>query len=200
MLVFARNLHEGWRRKSNSEWRHFQSHEFTDSTVTVVGLGSIGQAVVQRLAGGSVVATIGIRYTPEKGGPTDEVLSFDDGDVHDAFARSDYVVLACPLTDLTRGMVGEAELATLPPNAVVVNAARGGLVDTDAPRLGSPDRGHPRGRARRDRPRAAPVGPRALGRRKLPHHPAHGRPYPHTGTGWPTSSRPTSRRSTRVTS
>jgi len=105
MLVFARNLHEGWRRKSNSEWRHFQSHEFTDSTITVVGLGSIGEAVVQRLAGFDV-ETIGIRYTPEKGGPTDEILSFDDDDVHDAFARSDYVVLACPLTDLTRGMVG----------------------------------------------------------------------------------------------
>jgi phosphoglycerate dehydrogenase-like enzyme len=130
MLVFARNLHEGMRRKANGEWRHFQSHEFTDSTVTVVGLGSIGQAVVQRLAGFEV-ETIGIRYTPEKGGPTDEVLGFDD-DVHEAFARSDYVVLACPLNDLTRGMVGEAELATLPPNAVVVNAARGGLVDTGA--------------------------------------------------------------------
>ncbi|MUW15090.1 D-2-hydroxyacid dehydrogenase [Halorubrum sp. CBA1125] len=131
MLVFARNLHEGWRRKGNGEWRHFQSQEFTDSTVTVVGLGSIGQAVVQRLAGFEV-ETIGIRYTPEKGGPTDEVLSFDDADVHEAFSRSDYVVLACPLNDMTRGLVGEAELATLPPNAVVVNAARGGLVDTDA--------------------------------------------------------------------
>ncbi|GAB3419791.1 D-2-hydroxyacid dehydrogenase [Haloparvum alkalitolerans] len=131
MLVFARNLHEGWRRKTNGEWRHFGSREFTDSTVTVVGLGSIGQAVVQRLDGFEV-ETIGIRYTPEKGGPTDEVLGFDDADVHEAFARSDYVVLACPLNDLTRGIVGEAELATLPPNAVVVNAARGGLIDTDA--------------------------------------------------------------------
>ncbi|WP_323174212.1 D-2-hydroxyacid dehydrogenase [Natrialba sp. PRR66] len=131
MLVFARNLHEGWRRKQNSEWRHFQSHEFTGSTVTVVGLGSIGQEIVQRLAGFEV-ETIGIRYTPEKGGPTDEVLGFEAEDVHEAFARSEYVVLACPLNDLTRGLVGADELATLPPNAVVVNAARGGLVDTDA--------------------------------------------------------------------
>ncbi|SEW12297.1 NAD(P)-dependent oxidoreductase [Natrinema salifodinae] len=131
MLVFARRLHEGWRRKQNGEWRHFQSHEFTDSTVTIVGLGSIGQAVVQRLEGFEV-ETIGIRYTPEKGGPTDEVLGFEAEDVHEAFARSDYVVLACPLNDLTCGLVGEAELATLPPTAVVVNAARGGIVDTDA--------------------------------------------------------------------
>lgn len=131
MLVFARNLHEGWRRKENGEWRHFQSHEFTDSTVTVVGLGSIGQAVVQRLEGFEV-ETIGIRYTPEKGGPTDEVLGFDEDDVHEAFSRSDYVVLACPLNDLTRGLVDEDALATLPPEAVLVNAARGGIVDTDA--------------------------------------------------------------------
>ncbi|WP_312910893.1 D-2-hydroxyacid dehydrogenase [Natronosalvus caseinilyticus] len=131
MLVFARNLHEGWRRKRNGEWRHFQSHEFTDSTVTVVGLGSIGQQIVTRLEGFDV-ETIGIRYTPEKGGPTDEVLGFEADDVHEAFSRSDYVVLACPLTDATRGLVGEAELATLPPNAVVVNAARGGLIDTEA--------------------------------------------------------------------
>ncbi|WP_408957443.1 D-2-hydroxyacid dehydrogenase [Natrinema sp. 74] len=131
MLVFARRLHEGWRRKANDEWRHFQSDEFTGSTVTIVGLGSIGQEITQRLAGFEV-ETIGIRYTPSKGGPTDEVLGFEEDDVHEAFSRSDYVVLACPLTGLTRGLVGEAELATLPPNAVIVNAARGGLIDTDA--------------------------------------------------------------------
>ncbi len=131
MLVFARNLHEGWRRKRNGEWRHFQSDEFTGSTVTIVGLGSIGQEIAQRLEGFEV-ETIGIRYTPEKGGPTDEVFGFDEADIHEAFARSEYVVLACPLNDLTRGLVGSEELATLPPNAVVVNAARGGIVDTDA--------------------------------------------------------------------
>jgi phosphoglycerate dehydrogenase-like enzyme len=131
MLIFARNLHEGWRRKSKGEWRHFQSFEFTDSTVTIIGLGSIGQEIVQRLDGFGV-ETIGIRYTPSKGGPTDEVLGFDEDDIHDALARSDYVVLACPLNDLTRNLIGDQELATLPETSVIVNAARGGLVDTDA--------------------------------------------------------------------
>ncbi|MDS0300095.1 D-2-hydroxyacid dehydrogenase [Halogeometricum sp. S1BR25-6] len=131
MLTFARRLHEGWRRKENNEWRHFQSGEFTDSTVTVVGLGSIGQAVVQRLQGFEV-ETIGVRYTPEKGGPTDEVVGFDEDAVHDALSRSEYVVVACPLNDLTRGLIGEAEFATMPPEAVLVNTARGGIVDTDA--------------------------------------------------------------------
>lgn len=131
MLAFARRLHEGWRRKQNHEWRHFQSTEFTDSTVTVVGLGSIGQALVQRLQGFEV-DTIGVRYTPEKGGPTDEVIGFDQATLHDALARTDYLVIACPLTDQTRGLIGEAEFATLPPNAVLVNTARGPIVDTDA--------------------------------------------------------------------
>lgn len=131
MLVFARQLHEGWRRKQQAEWRHFQSSEFMDSTVTVIGLGSIGQAVVERLSGFGV-DTIGIRYSPEKGGPTDEVAGFDADDIHDALARSEYVVLACPLTDLTRGLIGAEEFATMPTDAVLVNTARGGLVDTDA--------------------------------------------------------------------
>lgn len=131
MLVFARRLHEAWRRKENAEWRHFQSYEFTDSTVTVVGLGAIGQAITQRLEGFEV-ETIGIRYTPSKGGPTDEVYGFEEDAIYHALSRSDYVVVACPLNDLTRGLLGEAEFATMPPNAVVVNAARGGIVDTEA--------------------------------------------------------------------
>jgi len=130
-LMFARRLHEGWSRTRKAEWRHYQAHEFTDSTVTVVGLGSIGRAVVDRLTG-FPVDTIGVRYTPEKGGPTDEVIGFEEVAFHDALSRTDYLVLTTPLTDVTRGLVGEAELATLQPHAVLVNVCRGGVVDTDA--------------------------------------------------------------------
>jgi phosphoglycerate dehydrogenase-like enzyme len=52
--------------------------------------------------------------------------------LHDALARTDYLVLACPLTDTTRGLIGTVELRTLPPSAVLVNVARGPIVDTDA--------------------------------------------------------------------
>lgn len=131
MLVFARRLHEGWRRKQEREWRHFQSTELTGSTVTIVGLGSIGQALVQRLEG-MEVETIGVRYSPEKGGPTDEVIGFESEELHDALARTEYLVIACPLSETTRGLIGEAEFATLPPEAVVINVARGPIIDTDA--------------------------------------------------------------------
>lgn len=131
ILVFARRLDEGWTREARREWRHFQAYELAGSTVTIVGLGSIGQAVADRLVGFDV-ETIGLRYTPEKGGPTDEVLGLNQEDVHDALSRTDYLVLATPLSETTRGLIGPEELITLEPNAVIINVARGEVVDTEA--------------------------------------------------------------------
>ncbi|WP_179747376.1 D-2-hydroxyacid dehydrogenase [Natronoarchaeum philippinense] len=130
VLSFTRRFHEGFRRQRRNEWRHYQTHELHDSTVTVVGLGAIGQAVVERLQGFGV-DTIGVRHTPEKGGPTDEVIGFDEDDLHDALGRTDYLVLSCPLTDETRGLIGHDEFVTLPTDSVLINVARGPVVDTD---------------------------------------------------------------------
>jgi phosphoglycerate dehydrogenase-like enzyme len=146
LLVFSRRLDEGWRRQRDRRWEHYQAHELMGSTVTVVGLGAIGTAVVDRLEPFGV-HTIGVRYTPEKGGPTDDVVGFgtgerdssgsragsDDGaEFEAALAETDYLVLACPLTETTEGLLGEDEFDTLPPDAVLVNVARGPVVDTDA--------------------------------------------------------------------
>ena len=129
ILSFARRFNEGWRRQRRREWRHYQTHELRGSTVTVVGMGAIGRAVTERLEPFGV-DTVGVRYSPEKGGPTDEGVGFDE--LGEVAARTDYLVLACPLTDETRGLVGREEFVTLPPNAVLVNVARGPVVDTDA--------------------------------------------------------------------
>lgn len=131
LLVFARRIHEGWKRKRRREWRHFQMGELKGSTVTVVGLGPIGQAIISRLEGFDV-ETIGVRYTPSKGGPADRIIGFDTGTFHDALAETDYLVLASPLTETTRGLIDTAALETLGPDAVLVNIARGELVQTDA--------------------------------------------------------------------
>jgi len=130
MLSFAQGLHRAWQRQQRREYRSFRTRELTDSTVTVVGLGAIGRTVVDRLEPFDV-ETVGVRYTPGKGGPTDEVLGFED-DVHEAFARTDYLVLACPLTNVTEGLVDEEAFYTLPADSVVINVARGKVVDTGA--------------------------------------------------------------------
>lgn len=131
ILRFVRGFGEAQRRQARHEWRHFQGGELQGSTVTVVGLGAIGGAIVERLEPFGV-ETIGVRYTPEKGGPTDEVCGFGEEAFHDALARTDYLVLATPLTETTKGLLGIEEFVTLPPNAVVINVGRGPLIETDA--------------------------------------------------------------------
>ncbi|XVH33236.1 D-2-hydroxyacid dehydrogenase (plasmid) [Haloferacaceae archaeon DSL9] len=131
LLVFSRRLHEGWRRQQNNEWRRYPARELNGSTVTVVGMGAIGERTLELLEPFDV-ERIGIRHSPEKGGPADEVRGYDSNDVHTALARTDYLVLACPLTETTEGLIDEEAFETLPPEAVVVNVARGPVVDTDA--------------------------------------------------------------------
>ncbi|ADQ65712.1 phosphoglycerate dehydrogenase-like oxidoreductase [Halogeometricum borinquense DSM 11551] len=130
LLMLARSLDEGIRRQQRREWRQFQAFgELQGSTVTVVGLGAIGQAIGERLDPFGV-ETIGVRYTPEKGGPTDEVIGFDE--IESALVQTDYLVLACPLTETTAGLIDADALKSLPTDAALVNVGRGGVVDTDA--------------------------------------------------------------------
>jgi phosphoglycerate dehydrogenase-like enzyme len=129
ILTFTRGFLTARRRQNRREWRSFEAHELKGGTVAVVGMGAIGQAIVDRLEPFDV-HTVGVRYTPDKGGPTDEVYGF--GDVDEAIADADYVALACPLTDETEHLLDQESFKTLPPETVVVNVARGGVIDTDA--------------------------------------------------------------------
>jgi len=131
VLVFSRRFDEGWRRANERRWDHYEGGELQGSTVTVVGLGAIGTATVERLEPFGV-ETVGVRYTPGKGGPTDEVVGFGGPAFERALARTDYLLLACPLTETTRGLVDAEAFETLPSSAVLVNVARGPVVDTDA--------------------------------------------------------------------
>ncbi|WP_248299501.1 D-2-hydroxyacid dehydrogenase [Halorhabdus amylolytica] len=128
-LAFARGFFQARRQQRDHEWRAFQSRELAGSRVAIIGMGAIGRAVTDRLAGFDVT-TVGVRHTPEKGGPTDEVYGFED--IHEALAGTEYVAIATPLTAETRGLIGAEELATLPPTAVLVNVARGPIVETEA--------------------------------------------------------------------
>jgi phosphoglycerate dehydrogenase-like enzyme len=130
LLTMVRRLDEGWRRQQRREWSHFQAAgELQGSTVTVVGLGAIGEAIVGRLQGFGV-ETVGVRHSPGKGGPTDEVVGYDG--LSAVLPRTDHLVLACPLTDRTRGLVDDDTLTLLGPDATLVNVARGPVVDTAA--------------------------------------------------------------------
>jgi phosphoglycerate dehydrogenase-like enzyme len=129
MVSHAKEFQRARRQNERREWRSYQTRELYGSTATVVGLGAIGRAIVDRLDPFGM-ETVGVRYTPEKGGPTDEVWGFDA--IHEAVASAEYVVLACPLTDTTAELIDDDVLRTMHPDAVLVNVARGRVVDTDA--------------------------------------------------------------------
>jgi glyoxylate reductase len=96
----------------------FLGHDVGGATLGVVGLGRIGRAVAKRGEGFGMEV---LHSSRSSGVPLDELLE-----------RSDYVTLHAPLTGETRGLIGDRELGLMKPTAILVNTARGELVDTTA--------------------------------------------------------------------
>ncbi|KAI9019861.1 D-isomer-specific 2-hydroxyacid dehydrogenase NAD-binding protein [Hyaloraphidium curvatum] len=95
------------------------------STMAIVGHGGLGK----RIAGLAKAFGMEVLLAERKG-----VAECRDGRVlfGDAVRQADVLVLACPLTDDTRGMVGEEELRSMKPTSIVINVARGGILDEAA--------------------------------------------------------------------
>lgn len=129
VLSDVRNLRRAWEQNERGEWNHFQGGELRGSTATVVGMGPIGREILARFNDFGV-ETIGVRYTPDKGGNADEIVGFEG--TLDAAARTDYLVLACPLTETTEGLIDDEVFNALSTDAMLVNIARGPVVKTDA--------------------------------------------------------------------
>ena len=112
-------------------WERYTNAELAGRRVLVVGLGSVGRVIARRLAALDVVVW-GVRRTA-RGTPPEGVARMLP---LEGFARAlpeiDALVLACPLTEQTHGLIGAAELRALPPHAVLINVARGQVVDERA--------------------------------------------------------------------
>ncbi|WP_119419958.1 D-2-hydroxyacid dehydrogenase [Desertibaculum subflavum] len=143
--VFAEVLsvfqNQAARRKAQAEhrWDRLAFREIAGTTWLIVGLGAIGNAVAKR-AKAFEATVLGIRQDPAKGGMADEVAGMDA--LPRFLPRADVVVIATPLTEATAHLVDAAFLDRLKPGAVLVNIARGKVVD-EAALLAALDRGRP---------------------------------------------------------
>jgi phosphoglycerate dehydrogenase-like enzyme len=133
MLMFTK----GWPLLARQQQAHDYSRlipgTLEDRTVGIVGMGSIG-AEIARLARPFGCRIIGTRRsaTRRTSDPTtgDEVVPASD--LHYLLGASDFVVLAAPLTPETRGLIDARALAAMRPDAVLMNIARGELIDDAA--------------------------------------------------------------------
>ena len=131
LLASARLVVQGDRFARSPAFLHFEpgrmlGREVHHATLGIIGMGNIGLQVARRARGFDMTvlyqnrrrrpdaeAAHGVRYLP-----LDELL-----------AASDFVILTCPLTDETRGLMNARTLARMKPTATLVNLARGAVVD-----------------------------------------------------------------------
>ena len=122
LLAYANDVRRGaW---GESRQFCFLTHPIRDiagSTLGIVGYGAIGRAIGQR------AEALGMRVIAHDAVPQEGLVDFDT-----ILRESDVITLHAPLTAETRHMIGAAELGRMKPNAILINTARGGLVDEQA--------------------------------------------------------------------
>jgi phosphoglycerate dehydrogenase-like enzyme len=124
ILAATREFPRFVRQQDAGVWQPAPTTELAGRRVLIVGYGSVGSAVEQRLAGFEVDITRVARRARDGVHAIDELPGL--------LPYADVVVVVVPLTDQTRGMVGADFLARLHDGALLVNAARGPVVDTAA--------------------------------------------------------------------
>ena len=133
ILYFAKDFRRMIRNQIAGRWEQFDIHEISGQTVGIVGYGDIGRAIATR------VRAMGVRVLAVKrhANPANHVDPLVDRTYLseqrcEMIAQCDYVAVAAPLTEETRGMIGEAEFAAMKPDAVIINVGRGPVIDEPA--------------------------------------------------------------------
>ena len=134
LLMHAKQMPLALDHQRQATWKRYSVTNLRDATVGIVGLGAIGEEIARlcKAFGARVIATRR-SARPGETAPNVDAL-FPLADLPALLGASDYVVLAMPLTAATRGMMGAAEFAAMRPTAVLVNIARGEVVDWEAMR------------------------------------------------------------------
>jgi phosphoglycerate dehydrogenase-like enzyme len=124
ILAMVKHIPEFVRLQDRRSWRHRRVGGLAGSHVVIMGHGAIGQAIERRLH------PFGVCITPVTRSGRDGTRT--PAAVEDDLPECDILVVTAPLTAETVGLVGARMLSLLPDGAIVVNVARGPVVDNDA--------------------------------------------------------------------
>ena len=126
LLGIARRVPQGHDSVAAGLWTNHWGHNVHGKTLGLIGCGRIGQAVAKRAAGFDV-RVLAYDLFPARDVPNIQFAPLDE-----VLAQSDFVSLHAALTPGNRGLIGEAQLRRMKPDAYLINTARGPLIDEAA--------------------------------------------------------------------
>lgn len=134
LLTAARRIVEGVRYIENDEWKMWHptvmlGQDVSGATLGIVGFGRIGKAVARRAAGFNMRILV---YSPSLNDEEAREEKVERADLDSLLRQSDFVSLHTPLNEATRHLINRDTLNLMKPNAILINTARGGVVDQDA--------------------------------------------------------------------
>lgn len=131
MLAFVKDMPRLVREQAAHRWERYCGRELRGATVGIVGLGRVGREVTRacRALGMRVVAT---KRTPAAGTVEGVDLFVSLPRILTVLQQADFLVLACPQTPETAGLLGEREIRSMKRGAVLINIARGAVVNEPA--------------------------------------------------------------------
>src|SRR5690606_9405280 len=140
LMSLARHIPQATASMKSGKWEKskFSGTEIMGKTLGVIGLGNIGRIVADR-ARGLKMKVVG--YDPFIGRDAAARLGVELLELDELLSRSDFITIHTPMTAETRGLIGAEALAKMKKGALLVNAARGGIVDESA-LLASLESGH----------------------------------------------------------
>jgi phosphoglycerate dehydrogenase-like enzyme len=128
ILASGRHLDTFARNQPEGRWEFAFGRALADQRVLIIGYGRIGAAIERRLGGFEVASITRVARRPRTGPPEVHPI----GHLPRLLPEADVAIVIAPHTPETEGMIGSTELALLPDGALLVNVARGKLVDTGA--------------------------------------------------------------------
>ena len=131
MVALARHVAQATASVKGGKWekKKFQGRELAGKTLGVVGIGNIGSIVVERCQAMKMRV---IAYDPFIAAEAAAKLGVTQVSLDELWAQADFISLHVPLTEQTRNLVNAQSLARMKKGAMLVNCARGGLIDETA--------------------------------------------------------------------
>jgi D-3-phosphoglycerate dehydrogenase len=131
MIDLLRGVGQADRGMRRGAWTRHNGRRISESTVGVIGCGRIGRRVIAHLCGGFPGVKILAHdiLGPQEFPYSDQVTW---ARLEEIVSRADVITVHVPLTRATRGLIGVRELGAMQPHALLINTARGGIVDEAA--------------------------------------------------------------------